>query len=195
MMVLLALAAITAQPDAAPPASASVELTRVLDAVPEALRAAGKNGEVALPGPTVAWLDRLPNAQARDVALLVLLSYGLPTTQKHASEAMNWVMGLAYFAAEAAQNSDPSRYQRDFNIDSPVPMRAPAGDLRDVRAAHAARALAWGKKLGLCEADFVDTLRTLPAPVSSGDPDLRQVVRDLGMLAYTPENCTTAASR
>jgi hypothetical protein len=108
---------------------------------------------------------------------------------------MNWAMGLAFLAAEVAQNSDPSRYERNYDINSPVPMRVPAGDLRDERAARAARALAWGKRLGLCDAAFVDTLRALPTPVTSGDPDLRQVVRDLGMLAYTPESCTAAASR
>ena len=195
MMILLAMAVLVAQPAAAPPASAAAELTRILDAVPEASRAAGKDGEVVLPPPTAAWLDRLPDTQARDVALLVLLSYRVPVTQRHASDAMNWTTGLAFLAAEVAQNNEPSRYERDYSINSPVPMRAPAGDLRDVRAARAARALAWGKKLGLCEAAFVDTLRALPPPVASGDPDLRQVVHDLGMLAYTPENCTAVASR
>lgn len=180
MMILAMFAAVTAQP------LVEAELTRVAAAVPEAKRLP------VLPGPAAAWLERLPNQEQRDVALLTLLSYGQPGGKKGLSTAANVLMGLAYAAAETAQNHDPSRYERDYAINSPVPMRAPMDSLRTERAARAQRAMAWAHRLGLCDAAFVAALRALPAPAAPGEPDLRPVVRDLGMLAYNP-GCATAS--
>jgi len=56
------------------------------------------------------------------------------------------------------------------------------------------RALAWGARLGICDAAFVETLRSLPPPGANGEPDLRPVVRDLGMPAYTQGRCTNDVS-
>lgn len=177
-MILALIAALAAQP------VVEAELTRVAAAVPEAGRLS------ALPEPAAAWLARLPDDEQRDVALLVLLSYSQPGGRKGPSTAANILMGLAYVAAETVQNQDPNRYERDYRIDSPVPMRAPTESLRADRAARAQRAMAWGHRLGLCDATFVRALRTLPAPAAPGEPDLRPVVRDLGMLAYSP-GCAT----
>jgi hypothetical protein len=179
-MILAMLAALAAQP------AVDAEVRRVTAAVPEAARLP------ELPAPTAAWLARLPNNEQRDVALLVLLSYGQAGGRKGPSTAANVLMGLAYAAAETIQNQDPSRYQPDRRIDSPVPMRAPMDSLRAERAARAQRAMAWGHRLGLCDATFVAALRALPAPAAPGEPDLRPVVRDLGMLAYSPD-CTNAS--
>jgi len=173
-MILGMLAALAAQP------IVEAELTRVAAAVPEVARLG------PLPEPTAAWLARLPSTEQRDAALLVLLSYSQPVGRKGASTAANILMGLAYAAASEAQNSASTRYQRDYTINGPVPMRTlgdgPAAD----RPARAKRAMAWGHRLGLCDAAFVTALRALPAPAAPGDPDLRPVVRDLGMLAYNP---------
>ena len=173
-MILAMMAALAAQPPV------EAELARISAAVPEAARLP------ALPAPAAAWLARLPNNEQRDAALLALLSYSQPTRRKGPSTAANILMGLAYVAAETAQNQDPSRYERDYSIDSPVPMRAPMESLRAERAARAQRAMVWGHRLGLCDAAFVNALRALPAPAAAGEPDLRPVVRDLGMLAYNP---------
>lgn len=173
-MILAMLAALAAQP------VVDAQITRITAAVPEAARLP------VLPGPVAAWLARLPNDEQRDVALLVLLSYSQPGGKKGLSTAANILMGLAYAAAETVQNQDPNRYERDYRIDSPVPMRAPMDSLRAERAVRAQRAMAWGHRLGLCDAAFVTALRVLPAPAAPGEPDLRPVVRDLGMLAYNP---------
>lgn len=173
-MILAMIAALAAQPPV------EAELTRIAAAVPEAVRLP------ALPKPAAAWLTRLPNDEQRDVALLALLSYSQPTGRKGPSTAANILMGLAYVAAETAQNQDSSHYQRDYAIDSPMPMRAPMDSMRAERAVRAQRAMVWGHRLGLCDAAFVNALRALPAPAAPGEPDLRLVMRDLGMLAYNP---------
>lgn len=178
--MILALLALLAAPPAV-----EAEMTRIADAVPEAAHVS------ALEPATAAWIGRLPTVAQRDVALLVMLSYGQPARGKHVSTAANVAMGLAYAAALEAQNQDPRLAPRDYTISGPVPMRAPADDMRGVRAVRAQRALAWGHRLGLCDAAFVTALRALPAPGAPGDPDLRPVVRDLGMLAYNPD-CVAA---
>lgn len=173
-MILLALAALAAEPVPA----VEAETARIAAAVPEAARLP------SLPAPVAAWLAHLSNAEQRDVALLVMLSYSQPAHRKTPSTAANVATGLAYLAAQTVQNRDPNTYERNYNIDAPVPMRAPAEDMRAERARRAVRALVWGHRLGLCDAAFVRTLRALPPPAAPGEPDLRPVVRDLGMLAY-----------
>lgn len=48
--------------------------------------------------------------------------------------------------------------------------------------------MAWGERMGICQGEFVVTLRGLPAPAPRGDgkaePDMRRVVRDLGAMGY-----------
>jgi len=177
-MILAMFAALAGQP-----VVAESELTRIVAAVPEAVPLP------ALPGPTTAWLARLPSTEQRDVALLVLLSYRQPAGKTGLSIAANLLAGLAYAATTEAQNSASKRYERDYTINAPVPMRVPADSLRDERTARARRAMVWGHRLGLCDATFVSALRAMPAPAAAGDPDLRPVLRDLGMLAYNP-GCT-----
>jgi len=177
-MILMMLAALAAQPQAV----FDAELARVSAVLPEL-----EFGKNALePGPAANWIAHLPTVEQRDVAMLVLLSYGQPTDGKSPSTAADLAAGLAYLAAEVGQNQNPRNSERTYNANTPVPMRAPTEGQRAERAGRAQRALAWGHRLGLCDATFVTALRALPPPAAPGEPDLRRVVRDLGMLAYNP---------
>jgi hypothetical protein len=79
------------------------------------------------------------------------------------------------------------------NGNKPAAPRPPSAAVKAERQARAARALAWGRRIGLCDAAFVDTLRTLPPPATADEPDLHRAVHDLGILAYTRGSCSDAA--
>jgi len=177
-MILMMLAALAAQPQAV----FDAELARVSAILPEL-----EFGKSTLESdPAADWIAHLPTVEQRDVAMLVLLSYGQPTDGKTPSAAADLATGLAYLATEAVQNQTPGNSDRSHDADTKAPKRAPAAALRADRGGRAQRALAWGHRLGLCDATFVSALRSLPPPAAPGEPDLRPVVRDLGMLAYNP---------
>ena len=172
----------TAQVDQAVPALPAVaaDLERLVEAIPEILPPDGARGGLALPRAAADWLGRLDDARQRQIALVILLSYGLPPEQETGADLAR---GMAFLAAETARSAqDPAHAKRN------------AGPPRSERSARAARALAWGARLGICDAAFVETLRSLPPPGANGEPDLRPVMRDLGMLAYTQGRCTNDVS-
>jgi len=177
-MILMMLAALVAQPQAV----FDAELARVSAVLPEL--ELGK--DTLTSDPAAGWIAHLPTVEQRDVAMLVLLSYGQPTDRETPSPPANLAAGVAYLAAEVAQKQNARNSERSNNADTPTPKRAPADALRAERAGRAQRALAWGHRLGLCDATFVSALRALPPPAAPEEPDLRRVVRDLGMLAYNP---------
>jgi len=172
----------TAQVDEAVPASPAVaaDLARLAEAIPEILPLDGARGGLALPRAAADWLGRLGDAQQRQIALVILLSYGLPPEQETGADLAR---GMAFLAAETARSSQ-----------NPAHARRNVGPPQAERSARAARALAWGARLGICDAAFVETLRSLPPPGANGEPDLRPVVRDLGMPAYTQGRCTNDVS-
>lgn len=164
------------------------ELRKVLEAVPEAV-ARDRPFALDLPQPAADWLGRLGTAREVDVALLVLLSYGLPEQEAAGGKGTSVASALAFLAAEVAAGGASTGRKGEHVYDRGGP-RQSAGPPRAERSARAARALAWGNRIGLCDAVFVDALRSLPPPATMAEPDLRPVVRDLGMLAYTQGICT-----
>jgi hypothetical protein len=171
-----------AEPAAAPVQAVDPEMARILEAVPEVLPKSSSATGLALPGPMMAWFRSLQTDRQRDVALVTLLSYSAPLDADHISDGVNWAAGLSYLAAQIVQNGN-----------KPPARRALSPTAKAEREARAARALAWGRRIGLCDAVFVDTLRSLPPPATADHPDFRRAVHDLGMLAYTQGSCTDAA--
>jgi hypothetical protein len=185
MIMLSLLAAIATPPPSyqavAPSPPIAADVARLFEAIPEVLPENGGPASFALPAPAADWLGRLTGRRQRDVALVILLSYSLPADQETSPKAPDAAQALAFLAAETARAA-PGQSRRN------------AGPPRAERQARAARALAWGARLGICDAAFVDTLRSLPPPAAPGEPDLRPVVRDLGMLAYTSGKCSNDVS-
>ena len=182
MIHLLLLMALAEPAGAAPPPTVDPEMARILEAVPEVLPKSSSATSLALPAPAMAWYQSLQTDRQRDVALVTLLSYSAPFDAGQISGGINWTTGLGYLVPVAAQNGN-----------KPAAPRAPSAAVKAERQARAARALAWGRRIGLCDAVFVDTLRSLPPPAIADDPDFRRAVHDLGMLAYTQGSCTDAA--
>ena len=182
MIHLLLLMALAEPAGVVPAQAVDPEMARVLEAVPEALPKSASAGGLALPAPAMAWYQRLQTDRQRDVALVTLLSYSAPLDGGQISGGINWATGLGHLAPLAAQNGN-----------KPAAPRTPSAAVKAERQARAARALAWGRRIGLCDAVFVDTLRTLPPPATAEEPDLHRAVHDLGMLAYTQGSCSDAA--
>ena len=181
MIHLLLLLALAEPVGVAPAQPVDPEMARVLEAVPEVLpKSAGVS--LALPAPAMVWYRSLQTERQRDVALVTLLSYSAPLDADHISGGVNWATGLSYLAPQIAQNGN-----------KPPARRALSATVKAERQARAARALAWGRRIGLCDAVFVDTLRTLPPPAIADEPDLHRAVHDLGMLAFTQGSCSDVA--
>ena len=180
MIHLLLLMALAEPAGAAPAQAVDPEMVRVLEAVPEVPKSASAG--LALPAPAMAWYQSLQTDRQRDVALVTLLSYSAPFDAGQISGGINWATGLGYLVPLAAQNGNKH-----------AAPRAPSAAVKAERQARAARALAWGRRIGLCDAVFVDTLRSLPPPTTAEEPDLHRAVHDLGMLAFTQGSCSDAA--
>jgi len=199
--ILLALAATGPQTELNKPISSTTPpslfdraATRVIAAVPEAhydnlseLRKALSPGERN-------WFDRLSSERASEVALLVLISYSLPERPARHPGA-NTLLAAVFLAAQVAAGGASTGSSSEHVLDTggpprPEPARAGA-------SFKATRAMAWARRLGMCDAEFVDALGALPPPAAggAGEPDLRPAARDLGMLRYPGHQCTSGAAQ
>lgn len=140
------------------------------------------------------WFNQLSSERASEVALLVLISYSLPERPAHHPGA-NTLLTAVFLAAQVAAGGASTGSSSEHVLDTGGPVRS--DEARASASFKAARAMAWARRLGICDAEFVDALRALPPPTvdGAGEPDLRPAARDLGMLRYSGQQCTSVAAQ
>lgn len=173
-------------------------LDRIFAAVPEARSNSEAPPSALLSEAARQWSDRLTSSRQMDVALLVLLSYGLPD-RPSSRRGADTALAAAFLAAQLAAGGVAGDSRQDHVLDTGASGSRRGTDGPD-RQLRAQRALAWGERMGICDAAFISTLRELPGPAPRSDgrsePDMRRAIRDLGLLAYDNRGgCTADAAR
>jgi hypothetical protein len=133
------------------------------------------------------WVAAAPDRQTLDFLMLLALSDALarePAREEPGAATKVITGAIAFIGVNAAKNA-PRSASRDPGLHFAAARFAPIPSLAE--RGTALRALSWAVASGGCEAKIVAGLRRLETVAGAIGTGSRQIVKDLGAVAWTPD--------